>query len=83
MKLIRRSDRPDPELIALQEELRRAHGELAAAYRQFDQAIDPDLIECCIFRINAAKSRCNYLTRTIKGRTAKAAAAMKGDILWI
>ena len=33
--------RPDPELLALKEELLAAQGDLANAYRQFDQAPGP------------------------------------------
>ena len=33
-----KKSRPDPELIALKEELQLAQGELSLAYRQFDQA---------------------------------------------
>ena len=33
----------DPELALLRQELQDAQGELAQAYRQFDQAVDPEL----------------------------------------
>ena len=48
-----------PEAAALQAELKDAQSELALAYRQFDQATAPELVESCIYRINAAKSRCD------------------------
>ena len=35
---------PDQELAALQAELLSAQGDLALAYRQFDQALDPELV---------------------------------------
>ena len=41
--------RPDPELIALKAELQLAQGELSLAYRQFDQATDPELVESCVY----------------------------------
>ena len=44
----------DPELLLLKAELRAAQGELSFAYRQFDQALAPELIDCCIYEINAA-----------------------------
>ena len=37
----KRSARPDPELLNLKAELLEAQGDLAQAYRQFDQALDP------------------------------------------
>ncbi len=46
------SKRPaqDPMLTVLQNELRAAQGELSLAYRQFDLATDPELVESCIFQ---------------------------------
>lgn len=32
---------PDPELLTLKAELLAAQGDLASAYRQFNQAVDP------------------------------------------
>ena len=75
---------PDPELLALKEELLCAQGELAFAYRQFDQALAPELVESCIYQISAAKARCNYLIRAIKERSPEAAAAagLEGASTW-
>lgn len=80
-----RNHTTDPELPILQAELQDAQRELALAYRQFDLAVDPELVESCIYQISAAKARCNYLIRIIKERTPEAAAAtdMKGDVAWI
>ena len=36
---------PDPELMTLKAELQTAQGELALAYRRFNRAIDPELVE--------------------------------------
>ncbi len=53
---------PDSETLALRAELQAAQSELALAYRQFDQATAPELVESCIYRISAAKARCDYYT---------------------
>ena len=76
--------RPDPELLILNEELLAAQADLANAYRQFDQALDPELVESCIYQISAVKARCNYLIRAIKERspTAEAAAGLEGEAAW-
>lgn len=58
----------DPELMILRSELLEAQSELAQAYRQFNQAVDPELVESCIYQISAVKARCNYLIRAIKER---------------
>lgn len=75
---------PDPELLILKEELLAAQADLANAYRQFDQALDPELVESCIYQISAVKARCNYLIRAIKERspTAEAAAGLEGEAAW-
>ena len=66
---------PDPELIALKAELEAAREDLALAYRQFDQALDPELVESCVYQINAIQARCNYLIRVIKSRCPAAVPA--------
>lgn len=86
MKSVRSSKkvRPDPELVILRAELLEAQGDLAQAYRQFNQALDPELVESCIYQISAAKARCNYLIRAIKERSPEAAAAVRleGESVW-
>ena len=71
----KKNTRPDPELLRLKAELLEAQGDLAQAYRQFNQALDPELVESCIYQISAVKARCNYLIRAIKERSPDAAAA--------
>ena len=73
---------PDPELPALKAELLAAQGELAFAYQQFDQALAPELVECCIYQISAAKARCNYLIRVIKERSPQSALSTEEEALW-
>ena len=72
---------PDPELLHLKAELLTAQGELALAYRQFDQAVDPELVESCVYQISAVNARCNYLIRAIKNRSQ--AIDLPGDAVWI
>ena len=74
----------DPELLVLRSELLEAQGELAQAYRQFNLAVDPELVESCVYQISAVKARCNYLSRAIKERGPQAAAAaqVEGDAIW-
>ena len=79
-----KKSKPDPELLALKAELQEAQGELSLAYRRFDQALDPELVESCVYQISAVKARCNYLIRVIKERSPEAAAAVypEGDAMW-
>ena len=63
-----KKSKPDPELLALKAELQNAQEELSLAYHRFDQALDPELVESCVYQISADKARCNYLLRAIKAR---------------
>ena len=81
--MLSQNDRADPELQDLKDELRSAQGELALAYRRFNQAIEPELVEACVFQISAVKARCNYLIRAIKERSpSSSATAAKEEITW-
>lgn len=42
-------------------ELEQTRNALAAAYSSFDNALDPDLIDCCIYQVNSAQSRYKFL----------------------
>ena len=67
-RLFSKKPAPDPELLILRAELQTAQGDLAQAYRRFDQAVDPELVESCVYEISAVNARCNYLIRAIKAR---------------
>ena len=79
-----KKSKPDPELLALKAALQEAQGELSLAYRRFDQALDPELVESCVYQISAVQARCNYLIRAIKARQPAVAAALppKEDVTW-
>lgn len=40
--------------------------ELNQAYAQFNAHSDPDLVDSCVFTINALRSRYSYLLRRVK-----------------
>lgn len=73
--LFSKKSKPDPELESLKAELQAAQADLAHAYCQFNQALDPELVESCIYQISAVKARCNYLIRSIKERSPEYLAA--------
>ena len=61
----------DPELRALERELYITTQALKDAYTRFDYVCDNELIEACIFEINALKARSNYILRCIKARSGQ------------
>lgn len=67
-------------------ELNETQLDLSLAYRQFDMVVDPELVEACIYQINALKARYNYLIRVIKEQqrpASVAASKREGAVKWI
>ncbi len=50
----------------LRQELQDAVQSLREAYDKFNYVSDPELVDACVYEINALKARCNYLLRRIK-----------------
>ena len=47
----------------LLDDLERARYDLALAYDNFENAMEPDLIDCCIYQVNALQMRYKFLLR--------------------
>ena len=67
--------------------LQEAQSDLSHAYLSFNDAVDPELVESCIYEIRALQSRINYLLRRMKAEEEKeqalAAAGTGGKRKWI
>ena len=50
------------------EEAEKVKAQMDAAYSNFQNAVDPDLIDCCIFESNAAWKKYRFLLRQAKGQ---------------
>ena len=50
----------------LQDEIERVKLEMETAYSNFEQVLDPDLIDCYIYEVNAVQKKCKYLLRQIQ-----------------
>ena len=77
----RRAAARDDSMQELFNELSDLRGALAAAYMRFDAAIEPELVDACVYEINAAQSRYNYQMRLIKehgGEVALKACSEQG-----
>lgn len=55
----------DPELLT---ELQRAIGRINTARNQFEQVVDPMLIDCYIYELKAAQLRYQFLLQRIKNQ---------------
>ena len=75
----------DPEMQELFTELNDTHFALTQAYARFDRTTEPELVEACVYEINAVQARYNYLLRVIKERSGRAAAGLytEGAVTWV
>ena len=62
----RAMDREEEERTQLMEEMAQTRVLLNQAYADFNAHSDPDLVDCCVFTINALRSRYSYLVRQVK-----------------
>ena len=75
----RRAAARDDSMQELLGELSDLRDALAAAYMRFDAATEPELVDACVYEINAAQSRYNYQLRLIKERGGEAAFKVYSD----
>ena len=69
----RRDVARDDRLQELFDELSATRTALDDAYTRFNTASEPELVEACVYEINAAQARYNYQLRLIKERGGAAA----------
>lgn len=50
----------------LLDDLEKAKYDLALAYDNFQNAMDPDMIDCCIYQVNALQMRYKFLLTRAK-----------------
>lgn len=68
----------------LLKEIEQTKTELEAAYSQFENVIDPDLINYCIYHINAIQERYTFLLKQMKmlsARDSKQSPASRSSFL--
>lgn len=64
MKLFAKRKRQDNE--ALLNEIQMTKLALESAYSNFENVVDPDLIDCYIYEVNAVQKRYKFLLRQAK-----------------
>ena len=69
----RRAAARDNSMQELLGELSSLRDALTAAYTRFNAATEPELVDACVYEINAAQSRYNYQLRLIKEHGGEAA----------
>ena len=85
INLLQQSTARDPRLQELFTELSDTRFALAQAYARFDNTTEPELVDACIFELNALQSRYNYLLRLVKesGGIAAAKIYSEGAATWV
>ena len=58
--------RQEEERRQLMEGMRETRNQLNFAYAQFNAYSDPDLVDACVYEINALQSRYSYFVRQVK-----------------
>lgn len=85
VRLFHRTAARDPQLTELFTALNDARFDLHQAHARFNDTVESELIDACIYEINAVESRYNYLLRMIKerGGAAAAIAYTEGNVTWV
>lgn len=60
------ADNPPAELLKLRSEIETTKANLELAMSNFEQAVDPTMIDCYIYEVNAAQLRYQYLLQQAK-----------------
>lgn len=58
------------EALSLKSEIERTKNAIDSARNRFEQVIDPTLIDCYIYELNAAQLRYQFLLRRFKSQEA-------------
>lgn len=66
MLLFRKKTRIPKESIILINEINRTKIAMEAAYSNFENVVDPDLIDSCIYELNAIQNRYRFLLKQVK-----------------
>jgi len=64
MPLFGKKKSPKEDLLL--KEINKTKLALEAAYSNFENVVDPDLIDCCIYEVNAVQKRYKFLLREAK-----------------
>mgnify|MGYP000254244888 CR=1 FL=1 len=63
-----REKRPSLENLELKAEIEQTRHKMESARNQFEQVVDPALIDCYIYELNAAQLRYQFLLQSLKKR---------------
>ena len=84
MKLFFKDKKNEEDLIsekraALMAELKAARDDIDAIYANLSYVVEPDMIDCCIYELNALQLRYKILLNQMKDEEAKACMSIKAE----
>ena len=65
-KLKKESEKARRKKEELMQELKEVQKSLDRAYENFSYVVDPELIDCCMYELNAGQMRYKFLMRKMK-----------------
>ena len=72
MRFINKKPTPNKErtkeLLELKQQIMASQTAILSAQNQFEQMVEPALIDCCIYELNAAQLRYQFLLRKFKSQ---------------
>lgn len=64
--ILKRNSTDEKNYGSLLDDLKRTKSDLEQAYSNFENVIDPDLIDSCIYQVNATQLRYKFLLGRVK-----------------
>lgn len=62
-------NKPDsPDIIELKKQIEASKLAMSSAQNQFEHVVDPTLIDCYIYELNAAQLRYQFLLKSLKNK---------------
>ena len=75
IRIFKRTVENESTYALLLDDLQRTKSDLELAYANFEHVVEPDLIDSCIYQVNAAQMRYKFLLGRVKQYEAKGKAA--------
>ena len=72
---------PSTAYSSLLDDLEKARCDLSLAYDNFQNAMDPDMIDCCIYQVNSLQMRYKFLLTRAKQMNLQETSLEKQDTL--
>ena len=66
IRIFQKNTATDTHYSLIKEDLRQTARDLADAYSNLENVVDPDLIDCYIYELNSVQMRYKFLLATIK-----------------